>query len=209
MGPLVPPASRGFAGKAKKTRCCSGPCWCREEGSGGSCPRLWCPAPWCPPAPGQGAFPAARADAAEVSQGPLPQHPALPLASPGPWVLAMSSRPETLLNSDSATVPGAGGGRPRAAAVQPPAGSGTGVCAYVCVHAPRARGLSGSQRARLAPWHQPGARALRQLRRGRFPSCPGGQRAEEPIPRRRVLQGTLRAPGKFCPFAATGSAAFR
>lgn len=62
-----------------------------------------------------------------------------------PWVSAMSSRPETLLNSDSATVPGAGGERPRAAAVQPPAGSGAGVC--VCVHAPPACGLSRSQRA--------------------------------------------------------------
>lgn len=100
----------------------------------GSHPRPSCPALWCPLAPEQGAFPAARVDAADVSQGLLPRHPVLPLASPGPWVLAMSSRPETLLNSDSATVPGAGGGRPQAAAVQPPAGSGTGMC--VCVHAP-------------------------------------------------------------------------
>lgn len=100
----------------------------------GNHPRPSCPGLWCPLAPAQGVFPAARVDVADVSQGLLPRHPVLPLASPGPWVLAMSSRPETLLNSDSATVPGAGGGRPQAAAVQPPAGSGTGVCE--CVHAP-------------------------------------------------------------------------
>lgn len=136
MGLEVPSASRGlarslgFAGKAKTPGAALD-----RVGRRGPVGATWEPTeaavPWCPPAPGQ-SVPGSPCGCGG-GQGPLLQRPALPLASPRPWVLAMSSRPETLLNSDSATVPGAGGGRPRAAAVQPPAGSGTG---GVCVHVP-------------------------------------------------------------------------
>lgn len=108
-----------------------------------------------------------------------------------PWVSAMSSRPETLLNSDSATVPGAGGERLRAAAVQPPAGSGAGVC--VCVHAPPACGLSRSQRAARpdSPVAPAGGTGTTPAARGPVPvappwSAPGRGAHHRGWPRARV-----------------------
>lgn len=97
-------------------------------------------------------------------------------------------------NSDGATVPDAARGWPQATAVQPPLGSGTGRCVCVCLHAPRAHGFGGSQRA-VGPDLPRGAGRLC----GHGAGCTGAGPCHAPVVSIKQRSPWLGQPHARCP----------